>query len=112
MPLEGPTQVFRGRSKIRGGVIMSSAEEHEKISLNKSQEVAQLLEERGIHDDEVKRVIYNAETTGDKLYQQEGDRFLARLGILEATFYVEYSISGENYTVHTAYAHKAEVVEK
>jgi glutamate synthase (NADPH/NADH) small chain len=86
--------------------------EHEKISLNKSQEVAQLLEERGIHDEEIKMVIYNAETTGDKLYQQEGDRFLARLRISEATFYVEYSVSGENYTVHSAYAHRAEMVEK
>lgn len=86
--------------------------EHEKISLSKSQEVAQLLEERGIHDEEIKRVIYNAETTGDKLYQQEGDRFLARLRISEATFYVEYSVSAENYIVHSAYAHRAEMVEK
>ena len=86
--------------------------EHEKIGLNKSQEVAQLLEERGIHDEEIKRVIYNAETTGDKLYQQEGDRFLARLRISEATFYVEYSVSGENYIVHSAYAHRSEMVEK
>ncbi len=86
--------------------------EHEKISLSKSQEVAQLLEERGIHDEEIKRVIYNAETTGDKLYQQEGDRFLARLRISEATFYVEYSVSGENYIVHSAYAHRSEMVEK
>ena len=86
--------------------------EHEKISLSKSQEVAQLLEERGIHDEEIKRVISNAETTGDKLYQQEGDRFLARLRISEATFYVEYSVSGENYIVHSAYAHRSEMVEK
>jgi glutamate synthase (NADPH/NADH) small chain len=86
--------------------------EHEKISLSKSQEVAQLLEERGIHDEEIKRVIHNAESTGDKLYQQDGDKFLARLRILEATFYVEYSVSGENYTVHSAYAHRAEMVEK
>jgi len=86
--------------------------EHEEISLSKSQEVAQLLEERGIHDEEIKRVISNAETTGDKLYQQEGDRFLARSRISEATFYVEYSVSGENYIVHSAYAHRAEMVEK
>lgn len=86
--------------------------EHEKISTKKSEEVAALLEERGIHDEEIKRVIYNAETTGDKLYQQEGDRFLARLRILEATFYVEYSVSGENYIVHSAYAHRSEMVEK
>lgn len=88
------------------------SEEHEKISTKKSEEVAALLEERGIHDEEIKRVIYNAETTGDKLYQQEGDRFLARLRILEATFYVEYSVSGENYIVHSAYAHRSEMVEK
>ena len=91
---------------------MPSAEAHEGISLKKSEEVAELLEERGIHDEEIRMVIHNAETTGGKLYQQDGDRFLARLRVLGATFYVEYSVSGEDYIVHSAYAHKSELVEE
>ena len=91
---------------------MPSAEAHEGINLNKSAEVEELLEERGIHDEEIKMVIHNAETTGAKLYQQDGDRFLARSRVLDATFYAEYSVSGEDYTVHSAYAHKSELVEE
>lgn len=90
---------------------MPSPEGHEGISLKKSAEVVQLLEERGIHDEEIKMVIHNAEASGGKLYQEDGDRFLARARILEATFYVEYSLSGEGYIVHSAYAHKSEVGE-
>jgi hypothetical protein len=86
--------------------------EQEKIKLKISEEVAALLEDRGVHEEEIKMVIANAETTGEKLYQPEGDRFLAQMRISEASFYVEYSVSGEDYTVHSAYAHKAELLRR
>lgn len=82
----------------------------EALSLEKSAEVAELLKSRHILDDEVKMVIRDAESTGEKLYQPDANRFLAKLHIAHATFYVEYSAAGENkYTVHTAYSHRAEL---
>jgi glutamate synthase (NADPH/NADH) small chain len=89
-----------------------SSQEYEAIKLQKSEEVSEILESRHILDDEVKMVIRNAESRGEKLYQPETQRFLAKLKITDVTFYVEYSIAGEKtYIVHTAYSHRAELEE-
>jgi len=82
---------------------------YEQVKLQESEEVVKILEERHVLDDEIKMVIDNAESTGEKLYESSTNRFLARLRIGEATFHVEYSVAGERtYTVHTAYAFRAE----
>lgn len=95
-----------------------SLEGYEKVKLQKSAEVTEALKSKHILDDEVKMVIYSAESTGEKLYQPEGNKFLAkkRIGELEeykVTFYVEYSVAGENtYIVHTAYYHEPKILEE
>ena len=87
-------------------------EELEAMKLRKSDELAKTLDERHILDDEIKVVINNAESTDEKMYQPDGDRFLAKSRIGNATFYVEYSVPEENcYTVHTAYSHRSEIKE-
>ncbi len=83
----------------------------EEIKLLVTDEVKKLLEERHIAEDEVKQVIDNAEAEGKKLYQPEANRYLAKLRIGKATFYVEYAIEEDRYLVKAAYAHKAEVKE-
>ena len=91
---------------------MSSQEEYTSIEVQLSGEVSEVMESRGIHEDEVKIVIHEGETTGKKLYQPENNRYLAKKRLGEATFYVEYSVSGENkYLIHTAYSHMAELEE-
>lgn len=85
---------------------------HEEVKLQKSGEVGKLLESRHILDEEIKMVIHNAETKGEKLYKSEMNRYLARMRIMNATFYVEYSISDEGvYIIHTAYSHRSEMEE-
>lgn len=81
----------------------------EEIKLTVSDEVKKLLVERHISEDEAKQVIHHAETEGEKLYQPEGNRYLAKLPIGKATFYVEYSLDEGKYVVRSAYAHKAEI---
>ena len=89
-----------------------SSQEYEAIGLQKADQVVEFLESRHILDDEIKMVIYNAEATGEKLYQPETSRYLAKMRIANATFYVEYSVTEEKtYIVHTAYSHRAEVEE-
>jgi len=89
-----------------------SSREYEGIKLQKGEGVREILESRHILDDEVRMVIFNAETIGEKLYQPEGERFLAKLKITGVTFYVEYSLAGDGtYIVHTAYSHRAELEE-
>ena len=81
----------------------------EDINLELSDEVKRLLADRHIAEDEVKQVINNAETEGEKLYLPDENRYLAKLRIGEATFYVEYSIEEDGYAARTAYAHKATI---
>jgi hypothetical protein len=81
------------------------------VKLQIAADVREILESRGIRDEDVAKVISNAEETGEKLYRE--DRFLSKLVIEEATYYVEYSVAdGETYTVHTAYFHRAKLEEE
>lgn len=82
-----------------------------ELKLIKRDAVTSLLEERHILDEDIVQVIDAAEQTGEKLYQPDGDHYLAKLRISEATFYVEYSIGEEGYVVHTAYFHRSEIME-
>ena len=84
---------------------------YHEIQLIKSDNVASLLEERHILDDDIKQVIYNAEATGEKLFQPEENRYLAKMTLSNATFYVEYSVADGNYVVHTAYSHRTDLEE-
>lgn len=83
---------------------------YDKIKLQISDEIRKRLEERHILEDEIKQIIYYAETEGDKLCQLEANSYLAKLRIGNATFYAKYSIEGEGYLVQTAYAHKSEIL--
>jgi hypothetical protein len=82
----------------------------EEIKLEISPHVKRHLEMRHISEDEVKQVIHHAETSGEKLYQPDSGRYLGKLKIGKATFYVEYSPGEGNFIVETAYAHKSEIV--
>ena len=87
-----------------------SSQAYEAIELQKSDQVKELLESRHILDEEIKMVIHNAESTGEKLYQPGAGRYLAKMRIVNTTFYVEYSVTGEKtYEVHTAYSHRTEL---
>ncbi len=85
-------------------------ENYQDVQLIKSDAVASLLEERHILDDDIRQVIYHGETTGEKLFQPDGDRYLAKLALSNATFYVEYSVADGGYVVHTAYSHRSMIV--
>ena len=90
---------------------MESEGTYHEIQLIKSDAVASLMEERHILDDDVKLVINNAEATGEKLYQPEANRYLAKMTLPNITFYVEYSISNGGYEVHTTYSHRSKIIE-
>jgi glutamate synthase (NADPH/NADH) small chain len=82
-----------------------------ELRIIKDEAVSSLMEARHILDDDVKQVIHNAEVTGEKLYQADESRYLAKMRLSEATFYVEYSVTDDGYVVHTAYSHMSEIVE-
>jgi len=81
----------------------------EEIKLQVGDEVKKRLEERHISEDEVRQVIDFAETKGEKLYQPEANRHLAKSRLGEVTIYVEYSTDEKGYIIHTAYSHRSKV---
>ena len=80
-------------------------------TLIKDDEVVALLEKRHILDEDIEQVIKNAEESGEKLYQPDGERALAKMKLSEATFYVEYSPSDAGYVIHSAYSHRSNIIE-
>ena len=80
------------------------------VPLEISEEVNRYLEMRHVVEDEIKQVIFHAETTGDKLYQPDANRYLGKLRLGKATFYTDYSCGEEKFIVNLAYAHRSEIV--
>ena len=65
----------------------------QEIKLQIDDQAREILETRGIRDEDIEMVVSNAEQKGEKLYRE--DRYLAKLKIEERTFYVEYSVVEE-----------------
>lgn len=93
-------------SLVEASALPPLSPEARLMNIEKSEEVKTILDERHILDDDLRRVIDNAEKTGDKLYQPEGDRFLSQLRVNEVYYYVEYARSERGFRVHTAYSHR------
>lgn len=88
------------------------SEEYDGIELVLGTDVIDLMESRGILQNEVKMVIHEAETTDVKLYEPDGDRFLAKKRIADTTYFVVYKpVSDSAFEVETTYCCKTEIVE-
>jgi hypothetical protein len=114
-PLLSRRDFARGSAAAMGAYAIADAAaaldepagEAKAVKLEKSAEVAALLDERHITDDDIRNVIATAEKTGRKLYKQDSDHFLSKLRIGQTYFYVEYSPAGESaYKIHKAWAHR------
>ena len=86
------------------------SQEQQKIGLSISDAVQQLLEDRRILLEDLRKVIHHAETTGQKLIQKSTGHFKASYTPYKATFWVEYSPGENGFIVHNAYSHRMEVI--
>ena len=87
-------------------------DDHEKMVLNISPEVQQILEDRRILIPDIQKVIHHAESTGETLFHPVTGHTMAAFKPYKATFWVEYSLSGSGFTLHNAYSHRMEVAGK
>jgi hypothetical protein len=85
---------------------------YQHISLLISEEVERLMNDRGILKEDVQRTIHHAETIGEKFINPATGRFLASFRPDRVTYWVEYSVVGEDYHVHTTYSHRMELKRK
>ena len=76
-----------------------------KFELIISDEIAELMEERGIREEDVREVVEFAESSGKKLYIEGEEHFLARKRIGNFTAYAEYTVSGNDVEVLDVYSH-------
>jgi glutamate synthase (NADPH) small chain len=96
--------VFRRQKKlIKAGTSWA------EVKLEISAEVNRYLEMRHVQADEIKQVIFHAETTGEKLYQPGANKYLGKLRMGRATFYVDYGLGVASFIVNSAYAHRSEI---
>lgn len=87
-------------------------ESAKKLKLDISEDVQKVLDERGIIEEDLRRVIDHAENSGMKLYQPGTERFLSKLRINQAMFYVEYVREKDTFRVDTAYLHRFKLGEE
>ena len=82
---------------------------YEEIRLLISEETVRLMESRAIQRDELQKVIFHAETTGEKFIHLTTGHSLAFLKLGRVTYWVKYSRVGEGYYIHSSYSHRMEM---
>lgn len=90
---------------------MEKATGYEHIKLVIDEDVRDLMEERLILAEDVQKVIYHGENTGNRLYNRDTGRFFTYFRPVGVTYWVEYSPEGEGFKVHNAYSHRMQIVE-
>lgn len=65
-----------------------------------------LFEKRLILGEDIQKAVQAAEITGRRFVNSSTDRALASYRPKTVTYWVEYSKSGDGYTIHTAYSHR------
>jgi hypothetical protein len=87
-------------------------QEYEQINLHITKDIETLMRDRGIQHEDVQKTIYHAETTGKKFINPDAGHFLTSFRPDRVTYWVEYSMVGEDYEIHTAYSHRTEMKRK
>lgn len=82
----------------------------EAIVLHLAPEVEALLESRRILEEDLRKVIGQAEAGGHRFQHPDTGRWLACHRPYQAAFWVEYSPAQDGFRVHNAYAHRMEVL--
>ena len=115
-PRTGWSARRENRARLKAGLLRDlwqeetpGMEQHRQIKLIMSPEVAQMLEQRRILEEDVQKVILEAEQGGQKLTHPKTGHSLAFFRPYKAAFWVEYTPSDQGYQVHKAYSHRMEV---
>ena len=109
---KGSVAVLGAYSAMAQESLPALSQEARALKLDIPEGVKTLLDERHILEDDIRRVIEHAESTGLKLYQPGTTNFLSKMRIFEAMFYVEYSAEKGVYKIETAYTHRFKLDEE
>ncbi len=81
------------------------------FNLRISEDVKKILEERLILEEDIQNVLRHASATGLSLVNPATKHLLAYFCPAYVTYWVEYSLDGDTYTIHNAYSHRMTIVE-
>lgn len=84
---------------------------HMKIKLIISDKIKGLLENRRILVEDVQKVIEHAENTGRKFINPSNHHSLAYFKPASVTYWVEYTVEDDGFSIINAYCHRMEIVE-
>jgi len=85
-------------------------EDYGNIKLEIAAEVGEVLEERGIRQEDIQRVIDFAGTTGNVYVNGKTGHCLAYFTPSGTTYWVEFDREGDTYRIHRAYSHRMEIL--
>jgi hypothetical protein len=104
------------RARLKNGLVrdlwgeeVGEMEAHRGLKLTMTPRVEELLEKRRILIEDLQRVIFQAEQSGQRLVHPRTGRLLAAFRPYKAMFWVEYSPLTDGFEVHNAYSHRMEV---
>ncbi|MBU1417227.1 MAG: 4Fe-4S dicluster domain-containing protein [Proteobacteria bacterium] len=80
--------------------------EYKKIELFITPLIMELLNSRHILEDDIQKVIFQAEQTGRRLVDPESGHFLASYKPVRVTYWVEYEPGMQGFIIHNAYSHR------
>jgi hypothetical protein len=116
-PRPGYSQRLENRERLRRTLLKRIWNEeaftmhpHDAIRLVVAPEVREVLERRRILDEDLKRVIHEAETSGNRLAHPRSGRHKAVFRAYRTAVWVEYTPSPQGFVIHGAYSHRMEVV--
>lgn len=84
---------------------------YENIQLNISKQIEEKMNKSLILADDIRQVIYYAETSGNRLYNEKSNTYIAHLRPQIITYWVEYMPEGSIYRVVNAYCHRMQIAE-
>lgn len=86
-------------------------EPFEAIKLMIPESLGDRMEKELILVDDIKRVVYHAEKTDEKLEYENG-HFLSHLKVGHNTYWVEYQLCEDGFLVHNTYTHRMSIKEE
>lgn len=75
------------------------------VSIKIGDDVAALMEERGINEDDVRQALVCSESTGEKLYIEGENHFLGKKRMNNFTVNIEYVVGDSEVELVNAYSH-------
>jgi hypothetical protein len=105
-----------GRIRVKNAILRECGEseaavmkEYDGLKLTIDPEAMKKIDSRRILEEDIRKVIFHAESTGKRMQSRESGNFLAYLQPANVTFWVEYLPEGDGFRVVNAYCHRMKI---